>query len=133
MINLGLAQQSDTSQTQKRKLEERRVQQPYHSERSANSFLLEESGTYGVPEPKEYYRPPFNGQESLDRAVEAYRKELEDSIANSPLFQLLGKVAPFITNQFEFGFYRIYDLPIVERDHPALYPQTDTEKTENSQ
>ena len=122
------AQQSDTTQTEKVELDQREQLLPYHSERSTNSFLLPESGTYNVPEPTEYYQPPFMGQKRLDEAVAAYRKELENSIANTPLFQFISTIAPFVNNQFEFGVYRIYDLPIVERDNPLLAPQIKEEK-----
>lgn len=119
------AQQSDTTDTTRQvDLNRRSFPQSYHSERSANSYLLSESGSYNVPEPTRYYQPPFNGQESLDKAVEAYREELKNDLANSPLFRIIGKIAPFINNTFEFGFYRIYDIPIIERDHPNFYPQT---------
>lgn len=122
----GWSQQSDTTQTTEEiELEEQPFPQPYHSERSTNNFLLPSSGTYGVPEPTEYYTPPFMGQKHLDAAVEAYRKRLKEGLGNSLLFQFISKIAPFVNNQFEFGVYRIYDLPIVERDHPLLYPQVE--------
>ena len=123
------AQQTDTSQTREElELQEKKVSQPYHSERSSGNYILSKSGTYGVPEPTEYYTPPFKGQESLDKAVEAYHEELDNSVANTAFFQLLGKIAPFIMNRFEFGFYQIYDMPIVERDHPLRDPQVDRQK-----
>lgn len=117
------AQQTDTTQTKEKLETQRKALQQYHSERSTHGYVLTESGTYNVPEPTEYYKPPFTGQESLDRAVAFYRQEFENSIANTKLFQIIAKVAPFITNSFQFGFYQIYDLPIVERDHPLLEPQ----------
>ncbi len=124
IADFGYAQQSDTTQTRKElDLREDSARIPYHSERSANSFLLSESGSYNVPDPKQYYQPPFTGQESLDRAVAFYRQQLENSIVNSAVFQLIGKIAPFVMNRFEFGFYQIYDMPIVDRDHPLLDPQ----------
>ena len=127
-VQLGMAQQTDTTQTEKELKQEDLFPQPYHSERSTDKYLLPSSGTYGVPEPTEYYTPPFKGQEYLDYAVEAYREELENSVANTPLFQFISKIAPFVNNRFEFGVYRIYDLPIVERDHPLLYPQVNNEE-----
>jgi len=130
-VQLGYAQQTDTSRIEKELRLERNFPQPYHSERSANNFLLPSSGTYGVPEPTEYYTPPFKGQEYLDYAVEAYRKELEDSIGNTLLFRFISKIAPFVNNRFEFGVYKIYDLPIVERDHPLLYPQLNDGKNKD--
>lgn len=130
IINLSTAQQTDTSRTTQRTLEQKEVPQPYHSERSTNNFLLPSSGTYNVPEPTEYYTPPFEGQKYLDYAVEAYLKELEEGLASTSLFQFFKTIAPFIYNKFEFAVYRIYDLPIIERDHPLLDPQLD-EKEEN--
>lgn len=119
------AQQSDTTDTTRRvDFKQREIPQAYHSERSTDKFLLPESGTYAVPEPTEYYKPPFTGQESLDQAVAAYREELENSIANTPLFRFINKIAPFVNNTFEFGVYRMYDIPIIDRDHPMLYPST---------
>lgn len=127
----GYAQQTDTTQTTKEMdLRQRQIPQPYHSERSTNNFLLPSSGTYGVPEPTEYYTPPFMGQKSLDAAVEAYRKRLKEGMGNTLLFQFISKIAPFVNNQFEFGVYRIYDLPVVDRDHPLRYPQIDKSNEE---
>lgn len=123
ITGIASAQQSDTTQTKEKLETQRKAMQQYHSERSTHGYVLTESGTYDVPEPTEYYTPPFTGQESLDRAVAAYRKELENSIANTNVFQIIAKIAPFITNQFQFGFYQIYDLPIVERDNAYRYPQ----------
>ncbi len=131
IINLAAAQQTDTSRTaNERKLKERTVPQSYHSERSPTNILLPESGTYGVPEPTEYYTPPFMGQKYLDMAMAAYRKELENDISNTPLLKFINKILPFmsIDNTFEFGVYRIYDLPIIERDNPYLYPSTAKEQ-----
>lgn len=117
------AQQSDTTQTKEKLETQRKALQQYHSERSTHGYVLTESGTYNVPEPTEYYTPPFTGQESLDRAVTFYRQEMENSVANTRLFQIIAAIAPFINNKFQFGFYQIYDLPIVERDNAYLYPQ----------
>lgn len=128
------AQQTDTTgTTEELKLRQRQIQQPYHSERSTNNFLLPSSGTYGVPEPTEYYKPPFMGQESLDAAVEAYRKELKEGLGNSVILRFLKTIAPYINNQFEFGVYQIYDLPIVERDHPLRYPQLNSGKDKDQE
>lgn len=130
----GFSQQSDTTRTTEEiELEVQPFPQPYHSERSTDNFLLPSSGIYGVPEPTEYYTPPFMGQKHLDAAVEAYRKRLEEGLGNSLLFQFISKIAPFVNNQFEFGVYRIYDLPIVERDHPLLDPQVTNENEQESQ
>lgn len=129
----GVAQQADTSATVKEIELRQQFRQSYHSERKADNFVLPSSGVYSVPEPKQYYKPPFTGQKSLDAAVEAYRKELKEGLGNSVIFRFLETIAPFINNQFEFGVYQIYDLPIVERDHPLRYPQLNNGKQEDQQ
>ena len=121
-------QQSDTAQTTK-ELEEQRILQPYQFERSTTTHIrMPSSGTYGVPEPKEYYQHPFLGQKYLDIAMAAYRESLKEG-KGGLLLRFLNKIAPFINNQFQFGVYRIYDFPIIERGHPLLEPQMNS-KTE---
>lgn len=124
----GVAQQTDTAQPT-RELQERRVLQPYHSERTTTTHIrTPSSGTYGVPEPKQYYQPPFMGQKYLDIAIEAYKEQLEEN-KGGVIFRFLDRIAPFIMNQFQFGVYRIYDMPIIGRDNPLLEPQMNS-KTE---
>lgn len=77
-------------------------------------------GTYQVPTEKQYYIPPFKGQYYLDMAVEAYRKELENRIGDDWYWQFLKAISPYINNQFQFGFYNMYDIEFVDRDHPLL-------------
>ncbi|HYW35747.1 MAG TPA: hypothetical protein VE868_10105, partial [Balneolaceae bacterium] len=48
---------------------------------------------------------------------------INNSLANSPFFQLLGKIAPFIDNIFVFSVYN-NTAPLVAPDNPYLYPQT---------
>lgn len=91
---------------------------------------MNEMGSYQVPEETEYYQPPFKGQEYLDMAVEAYQEELEKQIGPDWLSRFMRAVSPFINNQFEFGFYQIYDLPVVERDNPLFQSYTDDEEKE---
>lgn len=117
---LALAQETDSTrrnlhlQNQRQQL----LQQPL--ERQLSGGIMSEMGTYQVPEKTQYYTPPFKGQEYLDMAVEAYRRELEERIGPQWLSKFFKTVSPFINNKFEFGVYQIYDLPIVERDHPLF-------------
>lgn len=98
-------------------------------DRPATGGVMTEMGSYEVPEETEYYQPPFKGQEYLDMAVEAYRKELEKHIGPDWLSQFMRAVSPFINNQFEFGFYQIYDMnSTVDRDNPLFKSYTDDEK-----
>jgi len=91
-----------------------------HSERSVGNYALPESGVFDVPEETQYYTPPFKGQYYLDLAVEAYREEQEDKLGLNWLFNFLNVISPFVNNRFEFGVYRINDLPVVERDNPLF-------------
>lgn len=100
----------------------------YQLDRPASEGYLSESGVHAVPEPMEYYKPPFKGQESLDIAVEAYRRELEKRIGPDWLYKFFRAVSPFINNQFEFGFYRINDLPVVDRDNPLFQSNNSSEQ-----
>lgn len=84
-------------------------------------MLMPKTGLYAIPEPKEYYVHPFMAQKHLEMALADYYEDLEEK--PSLLFRFINAIAPFINNQFEFAVYRIYDLPIVERDQPMLDPQ----------
>lgn len=91
-----------------------------HSERSVGSYTLPQSGVFEMPDETQYYTPPFKGQYYLDLAVEAYRQEQKDKLGLNWLFQFLNAIAPYVNNQFEFGVYRINDMPVVERDNPLF-------------
>ncbi len=121
LIKPGQAQQSDTTIVTKELEQKEEFFQPYHSERSVGNMYMAETGTFGIPEPKQYYTPPFMGQKYLEWALADYYEELKEE--KSLLYRFINAVAPFIDNQFEFAVYRIYDLPIVERDQPMLDPQ----------
>ena len=121
----GVAQQTDTAQPS-RELQEQRELQPYHSERTTTTHIrTPSSGTYGVPEPKQHYRHPFMGQKYLNVAVKAYQEQLKEDQGGA-LLRFLDKIAPFILNKFQFGVYRIYDMPIIERGKPLQEPQMDS-------
>lgn len=97
-------------------------------DRSASGGLMTEMGSYQVPEETQYYSPPFKGQEYLDQAVEAYRKELEKRIGNNWFWKFLDTISPYVHNEFEFGVYQIYDLPVVERGNPLFQSYQNDEK-----
>lgn len=128
-----MAQERDTTR-QELDLEQQEqspnMLQPEQFDRPASGGIMNEMGSYQVPEETEYYQPPFKGQEYLDMAVEAYQEELEKQIGPDWLSRFMRAVSPFINNQFEFGFYQIYDLPVVERDNPLFQSYTDDEEKE---
>lgn len=101
-----------------------------HSERSMGVLSLPQSGVFEMPEETQYYTPPFKGQYYLDLAVEAYREEQKDKLGLGWLFRFMNAVAPYINNQFQFGVYRINDMPIVDRDHPLFQSHNSKEKIE---
>lgn len=121
-------QQSDTTEVIKELEQEDNFSQPFHSDRAVGNMYMAETGTFSIPEPKEYYNRPFMGQKYLEIALEYYYEKWESN--KSFLYRFINTVAPFIDNQFEFAVYRVYDLPIVERDHPLLDPQLN-EKSQN--
>lgn len=126
---LAAAQEKDTTK-QKLNLEpeqEQTLQQP-EFDRSASGGLMTEMGSYQVPEETQYYSPPFKGQEYLDKAVEAYRKELEKRMGNKWFWKFLDTISPYINNEFEFGVYQIYDLPVVERGNPLFQSYQNDQK-----
>jgi len=96
-------------------------------DRSVSGGKMTEMGSYDVPTETHYYKRPFKGQEYLDMAVEAYRKEVENSWQNSWYWQFLKAVSPYINNKFEFGFYNT-DVPIVDRDNPLFQSYKDRNK-----
>jgi hypothetical protein len=126
---MAAAQETDTTK-QKLNLEpepEREIQRPQF-DRPASGGIMTEIGSYQVPEETQYYDPPFKGQEYLDMAVEAYRKELENQIGNNWFWKFLDTISPFINNQFEFGVYQIYDQPVVGRNNPLFKSYQNDEK-----
>lgn len=94
------------------------------------SYSLPQSGVFEMPEETQYYTPPFKGQYYLDLAVAAYREEQKDKLGLNWLFRFLGAIAPYVNNQFEFGVYRINDMPIVERDNPLFQSHGSTRQRE---
>lgn len=128
---LALAQETDTTR-QSVELEKRKqaLKLKYQLDRAASEGMLTESGVHAVPEPTTYYSPPFKGQEYLDKAVEAYRRELEERMGPDWLYNFFRAVSPFVNNKFEFGVYQMYDLPVVDRENPLF--QSNNSKDERN-
>jgi hypothetical protein len=130
----GQAQERDTTKTE---IRIRQLPRPAplhlhgHSERSFNNLALPSTGIYGKPDETKYYQPPFKGQYYLDLAVEAYREEIKDDLGLNWLFRFIKMMAPYVNNRFEFGVYKIEDLPIVDRDNPLTKPQNVDERDKN--
>ncbi len=129
--SLVSAQETDTTR-QSVEMEEREkaLELKYKINRPASEGMLTESGVHEVPEPTEYYTPPFKGQYYLDKAVEAYRKELKERMGPDWLYKFFRVISPFVNNRFEFGVYQIYDMPIVERDNPLFQSNNSDEELE---
>lgn len=81
-----------------------------------------------MPEMTRYYVPDFKGQYYLDLAVEAYREEQRDKLGLNWLFKFLNAISPYVNNRFEFGVYRINDMPVVERDNPLFKSHSSSDK-----
>ncbi|NGP76901.1 hypothetical protein G3570_09670 [Balneolaceae bacterium YR4-1] len=126
---LAQAQQADsTKRTFFLRPETNSLKAEPHSERSIGSYTLPESGVFGVPEETEYYVIPFKGQEYLDMAVEALREEQRDKLGLNWLFRFLNAISPYVNNQFQFGVYRINDMPVVARDNPLFQSHNSREE-----
>lgn len=128
-VYLAQAQQADsTKRTFFLRPETKSLKAQPHSERSIGSYSLPESGVFEVPEETEYYVLPFKGQHYLDMAVEALREEQRDKLGLNWLFRFLNAISPYVNNQFQFGVYRINDMPIVARDNPLFQSHNNREE-----
>ncbi len=120
-LQYALAQQADsTKRTFFLRPETKSLESQPHSERSIGSYALPQSGVFEMPEETQYYVLPFKGQYYLDLAVEAYREEQRDKLGLNWLFRFLNAISPYVNNQFQFGVYRINDMPLVARDNPLF-------------
>jgi hypothetical protein len=121
------AQEADTTKKElDLERENRQLDIPRQFDRSMGGSMTE-MGTYDVPTETKYYKRPFKGQEYLDMAVEAYRKEIRNKMQENWFWHFLEAVSPFINNQFQFGFYNT-DVPFVDRDNPLFKSYKDKEK-----
>jgi hypothetical protein len=124
------AQERDTSRTlDLKQKEERELRIDFNRQqmRPMSGGEMTEMGTYNMPSETQFYEIPFRAQEDLDRAVEAYREEIREK-GPAWLWRTLRTISPFINNQFGFGVYDIYDLPIVERDNPGFQSKNEDKK-----
>ena len=122
------AQETDTTrqelELQKRK--QRSLDLNQQSDRSMSGGMMTEMGTYNMPSEGQYYHPPFMGQKYLDRAVEEYRKEMEDRMGGGWFWNFLRSVSPYIRAQFTpIG---PPDMIYPERDNPLWRSYTDDSK-----
>lgn len=90
--------------------------------RSVSGGALTDMGTYNVPNPTQYYHAPFEAQNELDRAVEAYRKEMEKNW----YWQFLRAVSPYI--RLHLGVRDFNTLQIVGRDNPLFQSYQNNEE-----
>ncbi|MDX1585253.1 MAG: hypothetical protein R3222_00860 [Balneolaceae bacterium] len=128
-VYLALGQQADsTKRTFFLRPESKSLEAQPHSERSIGSYALPESGVFEVPEETEYYVIPYKGQHYLDMAVEALREEQRDKLGLNWLFRFLNAISPYVNNQFQFGVYRINDMPVVARDNPLFQSHNSREE-----
>lgn len=126
---LVLAQETDTTRQDldfEQEQDDLNIQQQF--DRSMSGGMMTEMGTYQIPNETQYYKRPFKGQEYLDEAVEAYRKEIEDQMGGNWYWQFLRAVSPYINNQFEFGVYQINDWNPVDRNNPLWESYKNDEK-----
>lgn len=128
---LSFAQEADsTKRTFFLRPETKSLKYQPHSERAIGSYSLPESGVFDMPEETQYYVFPFKGQYYLDLAVEAYREEQRDKLGLNWLFRFMNAISPYVNNQFQFGVYRINDMPIIARDNP-LFQSHNSSKERN--
>jgi hypothetical protein len=120
----GIAQETDTTRISIEQDEEAeapiRLDQQYN--RSVSGGALTDMGTYNVPDPTQYYHAPFEAQDELDRAVEAYRKEMEENW----YWHFLRAVSPYI--RLHLGVRDFNTLQIVGRDNPLFQSYQSDEK-----
>lgn len=126
---LVVAQETDTTKQEiDQEVRQRSINLNQRFDRSMSGGVMTEMGTYNVPDDKQFYKPPFKGQEYLDQAVEAYREEIKNQIGNGWYWNVLRAISPFINNKFEFGVYRIYDWEPIDRDNPLQKSYNSSEK-----
>lgn len=95
-------------------------------DRSMSGGMMTEMGTYQIPSENQYYKPPFKGQQYLDQAVEAYRKEIENKVGEGRFWQFLKAVSPFI----KLGAFQTLELEYPDRDNPLWQSYSNDEEIE---
>lgn len=95
-------------------------------DRSMSGGSMTDMGTYSMPSKTQYYHAPFEGQESLDRAVEAYRKEMENKLGENWYWQFLKAASPYI--RLQLGVSDFETFTPVGRDNPLFQSFQSNEK-----
>jgi hypothetical protein len=118
------AQETDTTRISIEQEEESEatLQLDRQYSRSVSGGALTDMGTYNVPSSTQYYQAPFEAQDELDRAVEAYRKEME----KNSYWHFLRAVSPYI--RLHLGVRDFNSLQIVGRDNPLFQSYQSDEK-----
>lgn len=124
--NLSWAQDTDTTRQELDFEQEQR--NIMLQDRSLSGGIMSEMGTYQVPNETQYYKHSFKGQEYLDEAVEAYRREIENRMGDSWYWQFLKTVSPFI--RLELGAFQTLEMQYVDRDNPLFRSYNSKEKIE---
>ncbi len=121
---VGAAQETDTTRISIEQDEEAEapLQLDQQYSRSVSGGALTDMGTYNVPNSTQYYHAPFEAQNELDRAVEAYRKEMEKNW----YWHFLRAVSPYI--RLHLGVRDFNSLQIVGRDNPLFQSYQSNEK-----
>ncbi|NIT60153.1 MAG: hypothetical protein GWN00_29245 [Aliifodinibius sp.] len=119
----SFAQETDTTRISIDQDEaEAPIQLDQQYSRSVSGGALTDMGTYTVPSSTQYYHAPFEAQDELDRAVEAYRKEMEKNW----YWHFLRAVSPYI--RLHLGVRDFNSLQIVGRDNPLFQSYQSDEK-----
>ncbi|NGP86737.1 hypothetical protein G3569_00110 [Aliifodinibius halophilus] len=95
-------------------------------DRSTTGGSLTQMGTHGVPRKNLYYQPPFKGQMHLDKAVEAYRKEISGTVGKGWFWSFLKAISPYI--KLELRAFETMQMEYVDRDHPLWKTYTNDDK-----
>lgn len=126
--NMAQAQETDTSRVRLKTGEDsaRTFQLDRPFDRPISGGMMTNMGMYNVPSPTQYYRPPFKGQDYLDKAVEAYRKKLEDGMGDNWYWNFLRAVSPYIS--LELGAFQTMQMEYVDRQNPLFQSYQSKEK-----
>lgn len=125
---LCLGQDQDTTRQDLDFEQEQRDLNLQQFDRSMSGGMMTEMGTYQIPSENQYYQPPFMGQKHLDRAVEAYRKEIENRVGEGWYWQFLKAVSPFI--RLELGAFQTLEMEYPDRDNPLWQSYSNDEEIE---
>lgn len=116
---ISVAQETDTTEVEiEDERESRSLDLEQNFDRSITGGSMTDMGTYSMPSETQYYHAPFEGQESLDRAVEAYFKDMENKLGKNWYWQFLRAVSPYV--RLHLGVSEFNSLNFVDRDNPLF-------------